>query len=115
MGFALHRVITHPDEVPGCFGCKIASVNLNVSPEFRAVERSEKVLRRDLDAYKRLRQDGTQPASVRGAADLEARADHFLDVDASGTKNPFVKGMSDGQKNDLIEASKTLSSLPEAG
>ena len=38
------------------------------------VERREVVLRKDLDAYTRLRREGLQPQSHVGAADLESRA-----------------------------------------
>lgn len=111
---ALHERVRDHDYDPLCFGCKAASVSFNLSTEFRAVERRERKLERDLAAYKRLRSEGLQPASIRDAATLEARADHRLDVDAEGTSNPLIKGMSERQKNEYVEAVKTASPLPGA-
>jgi hypothetical protein len=35
---------------------------------------------KDMPAYKRLRDEGLQPPSVRGSADLEARAENKADI-----------------------------------
>ncbi len=47
-----------------------------------ATEQREKALSRDRAAYKRLRDDGLQPRSVRGADRLEKHADHRLEVES---------------------------------
>ena len=43
-----------------------------------------KKLDKDMDAYKRLRGDGVQPASMRNSADLESRAETKMEIE-SGT------------------------------
>jgi hypothetical protein len=40
-------------------------------------------MEKDMPAYKRLRDDGLQPPSVRGAADLEARAEDKADIESA--------------------------------
>jgi hypothetical protein len=42
----LHRRITHPEFVEGCWGCKVASVSLSVPIAFRAVLKDAKEPRR---------------------------------------------------------------------
>jgi len=110
---ALHEIVRDHPYDDTCFGCRAARISFNLSPEFRAVEHKERRLRRDLDAYKRLRQEGLQPQTLTGAADLEARAAHPVDVEH--TDNPVIKHMTDGQKNDFIEATKTAAPMVEAG
>lgn len=39
-----------------------------------SIKRTENAWERDMPAYKRLRADGTQPKSIDGCAELEARA-----------------------------------------
>lgn len=46
------------------------------------VEAKERTLDGDLDAYKRLRQDGLQPKSVDGSRRLEQRAEHAIEVES---------------------------------
>jgi len=65
---ALHHR-THPEFVPGCWGCKAASLHL--SPGYTATKRRETDLDRDLDAYARMRRNGVQPINITGAARLE--------------------------------------------
>lgn len=78
---SLHRRRTHPEFVNGCFGCRAATVGVNLSAAYRGTEAREKTLRKDLDAYKRLRGDGLQPPNVDGAADLERTATTRLQVE----------------------------------
>jgi hypothetical protein len=42
---------------------------------------AERRLGRDMDAYKRLRDDGLQPPGIRGSGDLEARAQSSVEVE----------------------------------
>lgn len=74
---------THPYlDVEGCFGCKVSAVGFSAelmptrsgSSRSASVIQKERVLDKDLDAYKRLRQDGIQPKTIDGAANVEARA-----------------------------------------
>jgi len=74
---------THANlDVEGCFGCKVSAVGFSAelmptrsgSSRSASVIQQERVLDKDLDAYKRLRQDGIQPKKIDGAANVEARA-----------------------------------------
>ena len=74
---------THPNlDVEGCFGCKVSAVGFSAelmptrsgSSRSASVIQKERVLDKDLDAYKRLRQDGIQPKTIDGAANVESRA-----------------------------------------
>lgn len=72
---ALHER-THPGlDVPGCFGCKVANVQLApLTPHVEQGRAVERQWNRDMPAYKRLRKEGLQPRSVDGAGIHEARA-----------------------------------------
>lgn len=81
---------THPTlDVEGCFGCKIAglSVAASATPSRKGgaraatINKKDKVLEKDLDAYKRLRQEGMQPPSIDGSAIAEKRAEHKWQVE----------------------------------
>lgn len=110
----LHERIRDHDYDPTCFGCKASTVGIAHSSQWAGEKKAETKLSADLAAYKRLRRDGVQPASIRDAADLEARASHRLDVDVEGTQNPLVKHMSGKQKDEYVQATKTLAPLPDA-
>jgi len=73
---------THPDlDVEGCFACRISNVAISGSAmpsRSRAVSEmnhKERILDKDLDAYKRIRKTGGQPQQINGSARLEATAD----------------------------------------
>jgi len=81
---------THPNlDVEGCFGCKVAglSVAASATPTRRegrraaVINQKDKVLEKDLDAYKRLRQEGLQPKSIDGSAEVEKRANYKWQVE----------------------------------
>jgi hypothetical protein len=78
---SLHRQRTHPIYVETCFGCRVSTVRLNMSDAYKGTEARERDLRADLDAYKRLRNDGLQPPNIDGAADLERTATTRLQVE----------------------------------
>lgn len=72
---------THPAlDVEGCFACRIAHFGISASAmpsrkkEIGDMNYKEKILDRDLDAYKRIRQTGGQPHNINGSARLEATA-----------------------------------------
>jgi len=74
---------THPGlDVDGCFGCRIAGVAFSASsmPSRKIatnnIDATERRWSKDMDAYKRLKQDGLQPARIDGAAEVEKKADH---------------------------------------
>ena len=72
---------THPDlDVEGCFACRVSSLTIGVSQHFVSEKNRETTLSKDLDAYRRLRKNGTQPKTIDGAANVESRADESWQV-----------------------------------
>lgn len=69
-----HREV-HPTDVEGCFGCKVASIQVAPSAlgSTQAIvsRQRDDALDKDLDAYKRLRKNGLQPKAIDGSAALE--------------------------------------------
>lgn len=68
---------THPTlDVPGCFACRVASVNVGAAalvtraPDAVAGIAREKRWDKDHPAYKALRKDGLQPRTSEGAHEL---------------------------------------------
>lgn len=81
---------THPGlDVEGCFGCKIAGLSIasSATPTRRGgaraqiINEKDKKLDKDLDAYKRLRQEGLQPKNIDGSAEVEKRAEYKWQVE----------------------------------
>ena len=77
-----NHALHHPGFVPGCFLCKIESVQISPSAtptrqsdHAKWANRTQKAWDRDMGAYKRLRDDGLQPNRIDGSADLEAKAE----------------------------------------
>jgi hypothetical protein len=72
---------THPDlNVDGCFACRISHVAISgaampTRKEVGDMTHKERILDKDLDAYKRIRKTGGQPSQIDGSARLEATAD----------------------------------------
>lgn len=52
----------------------IAASSMPTRSEAAQVEKQTAIMHKDAAAYKRLRKDGVQPKSVKGAAELESRA-----------------------------------------
>jgi len=82
-----HREV-HPDlDVDGCFGCRIAGVAFAASsmPSRKIatndIDATERRWSKDMDAYKRLKRDGLQPAKIDGSADMEKKAEHRSQVE----------------------------------
>lgn len=72
---------THPTlDVPGCFGCRVASVHVGAAalptraPDAIASINLEKQWAKDHPAYRALRKDGLQPRSSQGAHQLMTTA-----------------------------------------
>jgi len=69
---------THPTlNVDGCFACRVSHVRMSGSAmptrkNVQELNRKEKLLDKDLDAYKRVRKTGGQPNQIDGAARWEA-------------------------------------------
>ncbi len=81
---------THPNlDVEGCFGCRTAGIQFGAaSMPTRAgtarsavIEKKDRVLDKDLDAYKRLRRDGVQPRKIDGCANAEKRAEEKWQIE----------------------------------
>ena len=78
----------HPGlDVEGCFGCKVAGVSFGANStttrgaRVAEINQTAKNWDKDMPAYKRLRQNGLQPRSVDGAAQLEAGAETAAQVE----------------------------------
>ncbi|MFZ9885472.1 MAG: hypothetical protein ACO3ON_08465, partial [Ilumatobacteraceae bacterium] len=64
----------------GCFACRVSHVRMSGSAmptrnNVQDMNRKERVLDKDLDAYKRIRKTGGQPTKIDGSAKLEKIAD----------------------------------------
>ena len=100
---SLHRERVHPIEVEGCFGCRVSGVQFAPSamPSRRegAFARKnvllEKQWDKDMESYKRLRQDGLQPQQIDGAHVLEREATTVAQVQ-TGLDSPIVKAQNAG-------------------
>lgn len=100
---ALHAK-RHPTlDIPGCFGCRVAHVNLapSATPSRKggaaAREANDREQRWDRDhaAYRRMWNDGLAPCVLDGAADLEARAKNAADVELGLGMSDHVEIVSD--------------------
>ena len=81
---------THPFlDVESCFACKVSHIAFGASAmptrahsaRSAVIEAKDRILHKDLDAYKRLRMDGTQPKRIDGAAEVEQRADEKWQIE----------------------------------
>ena len=79
---------THPNlDVEDCFGCKIAGISISSAAmpgrksASHEINQTEKRWHKDMDAYKRLRQDGLQPRKIDGSANVEAKATEKYQVE----------------------------------
>lgn len=70
-----------------------------------SVQAREKVLSKDLDAYKRMRRQGVQPAVLRGAASLESMAERKEHVEAGASLR--VNDPKTGQKRWVKDSALT--------
>lgn len=82
-----HREV-HPNlDVEGCFGCKVAGVRMGMNTtttrgrRVAEIDKTERGWQKDMPAYKRLRQNGLQPKSIDGAAEIEKKAKHEWQVE----------------------------------
>ena len=73
-------MIPHTCTGESCFGCKIKSVSFAASamptrhPQAASTQKWDRQLHKDRAAFKAMRDQGIQPASLKGAADLQDRA-----------------------------------------
>ena len=78
---------THPEEVEGCFACRIAGVSFSAlaTPTRHAgtvdAVRREQSFAVDSEAYRRLRKNKVQPKNINGAAMLEKGANSVQQIE----------------------------------
>lgn len=88
--------------------CKVSTVQLNAGaansdPKYHEVEAREKRWNRDMPAYKRLREQGYQPAGIDGAADLERDAETRFEIESGRVYK--------GKEKDVTEAVQFVEDL----
>lgn len=104
----IHQRQVHPEFVEGCFMCKVSTVKLNAgaassNAEYHAIEAREKRWQRDMPAYKRLRDQGYQPAHIDGSADLERDATTRFEIESGQ--------IFKGKENQVTEAVQFVEDL----
>lgn len=75
--------MTHEGQHSGCTQCfpiKLRSINFQ-SAQTTDTNKADAQLRKDLDAYKRLRRNGVQPPHTDGSALLEAKCNEKVEVE----------------------------------
>jgi hypothetical protein len=87
----LHQIQKHPEYVEGCFGCKIATLQLSPGDAGRADSMSQKKWDAELNAYSAARKQGIQPAgttmrAVQDALDKSDKAGKAFDANTGGFK-----------------------------
>ena len=108
------RHITTKDCADDCFGCKIQTISIAASAmptrsEAARVERETQVMHSDVAAYKRLRKDGVQPKSVKGAAELERRAGSRWEIETGMNLGGNEKiGAKFDRAQSAVDAGETL-------
>lgn len=98
---SLHRERTHLEYVPGCFGCKVSTLQLATAPtnDLRRARYegqhkwAAEFHNGDREAYKRLRANDVQPPSISGSAALERHADTEFEI-VTGAINPHRKELA---------------------
>jgi hypothetical protein len=88
---SLHRKTKHPEFVEGCFGCKIATLELGTGDAGRPESMSQKKWNKELDAYASARKQGIQPAGtslkqVQKAVDDSNKVGKAFDANTGGFK-----------------------------
>jgi len=61
---SLHQVQTHPEFVEGCFGCKIATLELGTGDANSRASMPKRKWEGELARYKQARSQGIQPAGT---------------------------------------------------
>jgi len=91
-----------------CFGCKIQTISFASSamptrrPQAAQTNAAEKRLTRDRDAFKAMREQGIQPARLKGAAEMQDRA---------STKHEIETGRLIGNKSLATKVERTVKEL----
>lgn len=61
----LHRRLTHPEYVEGCFGCKASTLDLNPGEANSSLHMSSKKWDNELALYRTARSQGIQPDTTK--------------------------------------------------
>jgi hypothetical protein len=70
--------------------------------EAASIEKNTAIMHKDVEAYRRLRKDGVQPKSTKGAAELEKRAGSKWEIESGQNLGGNAKL---GAKLDSIQSS----------
>jgi hypothetical protein len=87
----LHQRQTHPEFVEGCFGCKVGTLEMGTGDANSNRTMSSKKWNGELNAYKKAREQGIQPAGttmkkVQEAIDKSDKAGKAYDANTGGFK-----------------------------
>lgn len=100
---SLHRLRVHPEYVPTCFGCRVGTIQVGRSTHGQEAQTefqrdfAAEFHNGDREAYRRLRQNGLQPPSIRGSAHLEQHAETAFEV-ATGRIFPDRKLLAEATR-----------------
>lgn len=88
---SLHQRTKHPEFVEGCFGCKIATLELGTGDAGRPESMSQKKWNKELNLYKSARDQGIQPAGtstkqIQKAIDDSNKVGKAFDANTGGFK-----------------------------
>lgn len=88
---SLHQRTKHPEFVEGCFGCKIATLELGTGDAGRPESMSQKKWNKELNLYKTARDQGIQPAGtstkqIQKAIDDSNKVGKAFDANTGGFK-----------------------------
>lgn len=98
---------THPTYVEGCWNCRVSTVVVGaVSGPVRETADREKVLDKDMAAYKRMRRAGMSPAHLAGSAVVEKEARSPIEVE-----HPRLIGLSDQDRKHAADAARVATDL----
>ena len=105
----LHRRRTHPEFVPGCFGCKATTLSFGaVEGPTSELAKREKTLADDMAAYRRMRRNGYQPAHLGGSAVVEREARDPIEIE-----HPRLIGLPDEDRKHAAEAAQVARDIPD--
>lgn len=105
----LHRRRTHPEPVPGCFGCKAVTLSFGaVAGPVSELAKREKVLADDMAAYRRMRANGYQPAHLGGSSVVEREARDPIEIE-----HPRLIGLPDEDRKHAAEAAQVVREAPD--
>ena len=109
---ALHRIVTHPEYVEGCFGCKISILQLSTGDargDVIASGTTQKKWDSELEAYRSARAQGIQPNGTR-RKQIEAAHDASERLGTAYNGNTMVQARKLDKKT-----ANVMKELKEAG